>query len=411
MRYVTAGESHGKALIALLEGVPAGVKVSTRIIREELAKRRGGIGRGARQKFEEDSVTILSGVLQGKTIGSPIAIMIENTEWPKWEQIMSPDGVSETRESGANLLGEVSPSLLSQSDSSATPSPGGTPQTPAPNVPDGEEFDRLQRPRPGHADLEGVRKYGFDSARPVLERASARETAARVAASVVASALLDQAFGVEISASVVQFGSVKREKGEGDLEFDARAEQHAKDAAGAGDTIGGVVEVIAKNVPPGLGSYVSADTRLDAKLAGALMSIQAVKGVEVGVGFRFADLPGSKAHDAITHLGSSGYARETNHAGGIEGGISNGEDIILRIAIKPIPSVPGGLKTVNMQTLEESRGHSQRSDLSAVYPARLVAKAMVALTLADAATKRFGEDSLAMMKSAYQHSTFDRSES
>ena len=392
MRYVTAGESHGKALVALLEGVPAGVEVSTRLIREELALRRGGVGRGARQKFEEDRVTILSGVLQGKTIASPLAILIENTEWPKWEQIMSPDAVLE------GLEGEASPSLQSQNASSATPSPGDTPQTPAPNVPAGEEFDRLQRPRPGHADLEGVRKYGFENARPVLERASARETAARVAAGVIAQAFLSQAFGVEISAQVVQFGSVVRTAGESDEEFDARAQEFADQCAAIGETVGGVVEVRAQAVPPGLGSYVSADTRLDAQLAASLMSIQAVKGVEIGAGFQFAALPGSGAHDAISYSDARGYFRASNRAGGIEGGVSNGEDIVARIAVKPIPSIPGGLPTVDMLTKEEARGHSQRSDLSAVYPARVVAKAMLALTLADAGAKRFGEDSLELIK-------------
>jgi chorismate synthase len=384
VRYTTAGESHGKALIALVEGIPAGVAVSTQQIRDELAKRRGGIGRGERQKFEQDEVTILSGVLQGKTIASPIAIEILNTEWPKWTQIMSADAI----DGGGSL-----PLAAAPNGSSATPSSGESPATPpaaAPNVPRGEEFDRLMRPRPGHADLEGIRKYGFENARPVLERASARETAARVAAGAIAKAYIKQAAGIEVTAKVVQFGSAVR-GADDDVKFDERAQAVANEAVANGETVGGIVEVVAKNVPAGLGSYISAQTRLDSKLAGALMSIQAVKGVQIGEGFGYADLPGSQAHDVIAANGAD-FVRKTNHAGGIEGGISNGEDIVASIVVKPIPSVPGGLETVDLATGNPARGHSQRSDCSAVYPARCVAEAEVALVLADVLTAVRGVD-------------------
>jgi chorismate synthase len=378
VRYVTAGESHGKALVAILEGIPAGITVSTDDIRQELARRRSGVGRGERQKFEQDDVTILSGVLQGRTIASPIAIEIQNSEWGKWQEIMSPD---------FNDCGDL----------------------PAPNVPAGEELDKLLRPRPGHADFEGIRKYGFSNARPVLERASARETAARVAVGTIAKAYLNQLSGTQIHAQVTQFGKLRRSLSQSDAEFDALGLKVADEAVQAGETIGGVVEIRAVNVPPGLGSYISADQRLDAKLASALMSIPAVKAVEIGDGFAVTELLGSQAHDAIycsdtelqTNSSSSDNSvelkRRTNHAGGIEGGISNGEELVLRIAIKPIPSVPGGLETVNLATLEPSQGHSQRSDCSAVYPARIVAEAMVALVLADVATNRYGHDQLSVL--------------
>jgi chorismate synthase len=382
VKYTTAGESHGKALIAIVEGIPAGVSLSTEEIKGELARRRGGIGRGDRQKFEQDNVEILSGVIHGKTIASPIAIEIQNTEWPKWDQIMSTDPVS-----------------------------NDVPDQLQPNVDKGEEGSRLTKPRPGHADLEGIRKYGFSDARPVLERASARETAARVAAGSVAKAFIKQAFGIEVKADVVQFGNLHfcpPEQGSDGTEtlptdcgflncastleeFDNLASQVAAHAVEQGETVGGVVRIVANNVPPGLGSYISADARLDSALAGALMSIQAVKGVEIGDGFGIAGTPGSDAHDLITSVDGK---RETNHAGGIEGGISNGQPVVTRIAIKPIPSVPGGLKTVNLTTGATAKGHSQRSDCSAVYPARVVAEAEVALVLANFITQRFGADTV-----------------
>jgi chorismate synthase len=374
LRWLTAGESHGRALVAICEGVPTGVEITSTDIAHALARRRAGYGRGARMKFEQDEVEITGGVRHGVTLGSPIAVRIENTEWPKWESVMSADPVDE----------EV---LAAQ----------------ARNAP-------LTRPRPGHADLAGMQKYGHDDARAVLERASARETAARVALGEIARRLLRQVLGAELVSHVVALGAVRApddyvpepqdaERIDADpvrcLDTAASAAMQAEvDAAHRdGDTLGGVVEVVAYGLPPGLGSHVHWDRRLDGRLAGALMSIQAIKGVEVGDGFTTALRRGSQAHDEID--GSGGRIRRTtNRAGGIEGGMSTGEPIRLRAAMKPISTVPRALATVDVRTGEAARAINQRSDVTAVPAAGVVAEAMAALVLADAVLEKFGGDSV-----------------
>ena len=375
LRWLTAGESHGRALVAICEGVPTGVEITTADIARALARRRAGYGRGARMKFEQDEVEITGGVRHGVTLGSPIAIRIGNTEWPKWESVMSADPVAE----------EV---LAAQ----------------ARNAP-------LTRPRPGHADLAGMQKYGHDDARAVLERASARETAARVALGEIARRLLRQVVGAEILSHVVALGAVDApdddvpepqdaERIEADpvrcLDGSASAAMQAEvDAAHRdGDTLGGVVEVVAYGLPPGLGSHVHWDRRLDGRLAGALMSIQAIKGVEVGDGFASARRRGSQAHDEID-AGTGRIRRTTNRAGGIEGGMSTGEPIRVRAAMKPISTVPRALATVDVRTGEPAKAINQRSDVTAVPAAGVVAEAMTALVLADAVLEKFGGDSVA----------------
>jgi chorismate synthase len=375
LRWLTAGESHGRALLAICEGVPAGVEVATADIAAALARRRAGYGRGARMKFEQDEVEMTAGVRHGRTLGGPVAIRIGNTEWPKWETVMSPDAVD----------AEV---LAAQ----------------ARNAP-------LTRPRPGHADLAGMQKYGFDDARAVLERASARETAARVALGEVARRFLRQALGAEIVSHVVAIGSVSAPDGVAPLPQDAArvdadpvrcadpaasaAMQAEIDAARRdGDTLGGIVEVAIYGLPPGLGSHVHWDRRLDGRLAGALMSIQAIKGVEVGDGLATAGRRGSQAHDEIEAT-DDGIRRLTNRAGGIEGGMSTGEPVRVRAAMKPISTVPRALATVDVRTGEPARAINQRSDVTAVPAAGVVAEAMVALVLADAALEKFGGDSVA----------------
>jgi len=375
LRWLTAGESHGPALVATLEGLPAGVPITTEMVADHLARRRLGYGRGARMKFERDEVTFLGGVRHGLTLGSPVAIMVGNTEWPKWEQVMSADPVD------AEILDGL-----------------------ARNAP-------LTRPRPGHADLAGMQKYGFDEARPILERASARETAARVALGAVARSYLKETAGVEIVSHVVELCSVKAPQGVYPTPADvakldedplrcldadtskamvAEVDQAHKD----GDTLGGVVEVLAYGVPVGLGSHVHWDRKLDARLAGALMGIQAIKGVEIGDGFELARVPGSKAHDEIVAT-SEGIRRVSGRAGGTEGGLSTGELLRVRAAMKPIATVPRALRTVDVATGEAAQAHHQRSDVSAVPAAGIVAEAMVALVLADAVAEKFGGDSVA----------------
>jgi chorismate synthase len=375
LRWLTAGESHGRALVAVCEGVPAGVEVTTADIAGALARRRAGYGRGARMKFEQDEVELTGGIRHGFTLGGPVAIRIGNTEWPKWETVMAPDPVDQDV-----LAGQ------------------------ARNAP-------LTRPRPGHADLAGMQKYSHDDARAVLERASARETAARVALGEIARRLLRQALGVEIVSHVVALGTVQvpdgtmpgaqdRDRVDADpvrcLDPAASAAMQAEvDAAHRdGDTLGGVVEVIAYGLPPGLGSHVHWDRRLDGRLAGALMSIHAIKGVEVGDGLATAARRGSQAHDEIIS-DDTGIRRTTNRAGGIEGGMSTGEPIRLRAAMKPISTVPRALATVDVQTGEPARAINQRSDVTAVPAAGVVAEAMTALVLADAALEKFGGDSVA----------------
>jgi len=375
LRWLTAGESHGRALVAICEGLPAGIEVTTADIAAALARRRAGYGRGARMKFEQDEVEITGGVRHGRTLGAPVAIRIANTEWPKWETVMSPDPVA------ADVLAD---------QARAAP---------------------LTRPRPGHADLAGMQKYGHDDARPVLERASARETAARVALGQVARQYLEQAFGIEVVSHVVAIGPVSAPAGalpkpadqariDADpvrcLDGQASAAMCAEiDAARRdGDTLGGVVEVLGYGLPPGLGSHVHWDRRLDGRLAAALMSIQAIKGVEVGDGFTTARRRGSQAHDEIEAAGGS-VRRRTNRAGGIEGGMSTGEVLRVRAAMKPISTVPRALATVDVATGEPARAINQRSDVTAVPAAGVVAEAMVALVLADAAAEKFGGDSVA----------------
>ena len=375
LRWTTAGESHGRALVAVVEGMVAGVHVTSDDIAGQLARRRLGYGRGARMKFEQDQVTVLAGVRHGVTLGGPIAIEVGNTEWPKWETVMAPD--------------PVDPAVLEDS---------------ARNAP-------LTRPRPGHADYAGMLKYGFDDARPVLERASARETAARVAAGTVARAFLREALGVEVLSHVISIGASKPYDGSPPRAADLAAidaspvrayDKAAEDAMIAeieaakkdGDTLGGVVEVVANGLPVGLGSFTSGDNRLDSQLAAAVMGVQAIKGVEIGDGFETARRRGSVAHDEM-YPGPDGVMRSTNRAGGLEGGMTNGQPLRVRAAMKPISTVPRALATVDMATGDEAVAIHQRSDVCAVPAAGVVVETMVALVLARAALEKFGGDSLA----------------
>ncbi len=375
LRWLTAGESHGPALVAVLEGLPAGVRTSSEQLAAALARRRLGYGRGARMSFEQDEVEFLGGVRHGGTLGGPVAVRIGNTEWPKWQKVMSADPVPE--EELAAL---------------------------ARNAP-------LTRPRPGHADLVGMQKYGFSDARPVLERSSARETAARVALGAVAAAFLDQALGARLVSHVVAIGEADAPDGSvptpDDVErLDADPVRCLDPMASAamvaeieaarkdGDTLGGVVEVLAYGLPPGLGSHVHWDRRLDARLAGALMGVQAIKGVEVGDGFRTARRRGSAAHDEM-ELSDGAIRRRTARAGGTEGGMTTGDPLRVRAAMKPISTVPRALDTVDVSTGEPAKAINQRSDVCAVPAAGVVAEAMVALVLANAALEKFGGDSVA----------------
>ncbi len=374
LRWLTAGESHGPALVATLEGLPAGVAVTTDDLADALARRRLGYGRGARMSFERDDVELLGGVRHGRTMGGPVAVRIGNTEWPRWEKVMSADPIAQDELDGL-----------------------------ARNAP-------LTRPRPGHADLVGMQKYGFDDARPVLERASARETAARVALGAVVRAFLDQSIGARLVSHVVAIGEADAPDGAwptpDDLaRLDADPVRCLDPAASAamveeidraqkdGDTLGGVVEVLAYGLPPGLGSHVHWDRRLDSRLAGALMGIQAIKGVALGDGFESARRRGSAAHDEIEQ-GKGGLHRRTARAGGVEGGMSTGEPLRVRAAMKPISTVPRALDTVDVATGEPAQAIAQRSDVCAVPAAGIVAEAMVALVLADAVLEKFGGDSV-----------------
>jgi chorismate synthase len=378
-RWLTAGESHGRALAAICDGVPAGVRITSQDVASALARRRAGHGRGARMKFEQDEVELTGGVRHGVTLGGPVAIRVGNTEWPKWETVMSPDPVA-----------------LEDLEAQARNAP-------------------LSRPRPGHADLAGMQKYGFSDARPILERASARETAARVALGEVARHILDQVLGVTILSHVVALGSVEvpdgtalpgpedRDRVDADpvrcLDAGTSAAMVAEidEAKKDGDTLGGVVEVLAYGLPPGLGSHTQWDRRLDARMAGALMSVQAIKGVAFGDGFVTAGRRGSGAHDEIS-LTAGGVRRETNRAGGVEGGMTTGEVLRVRAAMKPISTVPRALSTIDVVTGEPARAINQRSDVTAVPAAGVVAEAMVALVLAEAAIEKFGGDSADEMR-------------
>lgn len=371
---MTAGESHGEALTGLIEGIPAGVQITSAGVSEALARRRLGYGRGARMKFEQDVVSLLAGVRHGLTMGSPVVIQVANTEWPKWQVAMSPDPVPDHELDGL------------------------------------ARAERLHRPRPGHADLAGMSKYASDDIRPILERASARETAARVAVGYCAATFLRQVAGIEVLSHVVELGSCRVPDDVPRPRYSQRAAidddplrcahaptseamvAHVDQLRKAGDTLGGVVEVVAENVPPGLGSHIQWDRRLDARLAGALMSIQAIKGVEIGAGFECARRPGSATHDQLGPTPGGGFARESNNAGGLEGGMSNGEAIVARVAMKPISTVPRALSTIDTDTGQEAVAINQRSDVCAVPAAGVVSEAMMALVLAEAVLEKFGGD-------------------
>ncbi|WP_026487381.1 chorismate synthase [Caldanaerobius polysaccharolyticus] len=366
MRYLTAGESHGRCLTAIIEGIPSNVHISVDRINEELKRRQAGYGRGLRMKIESDKVQILSGVRNSKTTGAPISLMIENRDWPNWEKIMDP--------------------IVSSGERVVT------------------------RPRPGHADLSGAIKYGLQDIRDVLERSSARETAIRVAVGAIAIQLLEL-FGIYVRSHVVSIGGIKAKNvGEFNEEFwrkvdksevfcgDGDAEVKMKDlidkAKAEGDTLGGIFEVIVTGLPVGIGSYVQWDRKLDARLAYALMSIQAVKGVEFGYGFKAADMPGSMVHDEIYYSEEKGYYRITNGAGGIEGGMTNGQPVVVRCAVKPIPTLYKPLKSVDMRTKQPVEASVERSDVCAVPAASVVGKAVVAWEIASALLERYGGDNI-----------------
>ena len=375
MRWLTAGESHGPVLTGIIEGLPSHIEITTQDIDHELSRRRLGFGRGARQSFEADKVRITGGVRLGQSQGGPISVEVANSEWPKWEKVMSADPVP------IEEIGNL-----------------------ARNAP-------LTRPRPGHADLVGMQKYGFNDARAILERASARETAARVALGAIAKAFLKQSVGIEILSHVVSIGAAKVAENVSlptmtdlvridsdpvrcaDTNASAEMVKEIETAHKDGDTLGGVVEVLAYGVPVGLGSHVHWDRRLDSRLAGALMGIQAIKGVELGDGFTTATRRGSAAHDEI-EMSDGRIVRRSKRAGGTEGGISTGDLIRVRAAMKPISTVPKALDTIDVATGEAAKAINQRSDVCAVPAAGVVAEAMVALVLAEAVLEKFGGDSI-----------------
>ena len=384
MRWLTAGESHGQALSAIIEGVPAHVAIDSTFLDYHLARRRLGFGRGARQNFESDKITIIGGVRLGRSQGGPISIQVGNSEWPKWEKVMSADPVDASEIEGL-----------------------------ARNAP-------LTRPRPGHADLVGMQKYDFDDARPILERASARETASRVALGAVARAFLEQSVGVTILSHVISIGTVRvPDTAElpvysdmaridadpvrcADIETSAKMIAEIDSAHSDGDTLGGVCEILAYNLPPGLGSHVHWDRRLDARLASAMMGIQAIKGVEIGDGFTTATRRGSKAHDEIERNEAGAIVRRSDRAGGTEGGMSNGEVLRVSIAMKPISTVPKALDTIDVATGQAAKAINQRSDVCAVPAAGVVGEAMAALVLAEAVLEKFGGDSVTETKRNFE---------
>jgi len=384
MRWLTAGESHGQALSAIIEGVPAHVAIDSTFLDFHLARRRLGFGRGARQNFEADRISIIGGVRLGQSQGGPISIQVGNSEWPKWEKVMSADPVDASEIEGL-----------------------------ARNAP-------LTRPRPGHADLVGMQKYDFDDARPILERASARETASRVALGAVARAFLEQSVGITILSHVISIGTVRVPETAtlpayndmaridsdpvrcADAETSTKMIAEIDSAHSDGDTLGGVCEILAYNLPPGLGSHVHWDRRLDARLASAMMGIQAIKGVEIGDGFTTATRRGSKAHDEIEHNKAGAIVRRSDRAGGTEGGMSNGEILRVSIAMKPISTVPKALDTIDVATGQAAKAINQRSDVCAVPAAGVVGEAMAALVLAEAVLEKFGGDSVAETKRNFE---------
>jgi chorismate synthase len=384
MRWLTAGESHGQALSAIIEGVPAHVAIDSTFLDFHLARRRLGFGRGARQNFEADKISIIGGVRLGRSQGGPISIQVGNSEWPKWEKVMSADPVEVSEIEGL-----------------------------ARNAP-------LTRPRPGHADLVGMQKYDFDDARPILERASARETASRVALGAVARAFLEQSVGITILSHVISIGTVRVPETAvlpaysdmaridsdpvrcADSETSTKMIAEIDSAHSDGDTLGGVCEILAYNLPPGLGSHVHWDRRLDARLASAMMGIQAIKGVEIGDGFTTATRRGSKAHDEIEHNKAGAIVRRSDRAGGTEGGMSNGEILRVSIAMKPISTVPKALDTIDVATGQAAKAINQRSDVCAVPAAGVVGEAMAALVLAEAVLEKFGGDSVGETKRNFE---------
>jgi chorismate synthase len=383
LRFSTAGESHGRALVAILEGIPAGLRLLSWDIDAELRRRMAGYGRGARMKIEDDRVELLSGVRAGETLGSPIAMLIPNRDWENWADIMAPE----------------------------PDEPGKGPRR-----------RRLTRPRPGHADLAGILKYHREDARDILERASARETAARVACGAVCRRLLRE-FGVEIGSHVVELGGIKASVPDplplplneaADRSSVRCLDEKASEAMVAaidqakerGDTLGGIAEIVARGVVVGLGSHVSWEAKLDGRIAQAVMSIPAVKGVEIGLGFEAARRPGSQVHDEIVRggrPGTAGFGRRTNRAGGLEGGITTGEPLVVRAAMKPIATLMQPLETVDLATGAPARAQAERSDVTAVPAMGVIAEAMVALVLADAMLEKFGGDSLEEMRCNFEN--------
>jgi chorismate synthase len=361
-RFLTAGESHGKGLVAIIEGVPAGLALDEEYIARDLARRQGGYGRGARQQIEQDRAEIMSGVRHGLTMGSPISLVIRNRDWENWKLEMSVSAVE-------------------------------------------QETEPLTRLRPGHADLAGAVKYGLDDVRPVLERASARETASRVAVGAVARKLLEE-LGIHIHSHTLCIGGRRRREAESvdwagaegspvrcdDCDAEKSMVSAVDEAREAGDSVGGVFEVVADGVPIGLGSHVHWDRKLDGRIAQAIMSINAVKGVEIGAGFGVADLRGSQVHDVIEKGGAGGWRHVTNRAGGVEGGVSNGEPIIVRAAIKPIPTLTEPLPSADLASGEPVEAHVERSDVCVVPAAGVIGEAAVAIVLADACLEKFGGD-------------------
>jgi chorismate synthase len=384
MRWLTAGESHGQALSAIIEGLPAHIAIDSTFLDFHLARRRLGFGRGARQNFEADKISIIGGVRLGQSQGGPISIQVGNSEWPKWEKVMSADPIEPSEIEGL-----------------------------ARNAP-------LTRPRPGHADLVGMQKYDFDDARPILERASARETASRVALGAVARAFLEQSVGITILSHVISIGTVRVPETAAlpaysdmaridndpvrcaDAQTSTKMIAEIDSAHSDGDTLGGVCEILAYNLPPGLGSHVHWDRRLDARLASAMMGIQAIKGVEIGDGFTTATRRGSKAHDEIEHNKAGAIVRRSDRAGGTEGGMSNGEILRVSIAMKPISTVPKALDTIDVATGQAAKAINQRSDVCAVPAAGVVGEAMAALVLAEAVLEKFGGDSVSETKRNFE---------